>query len=259
MGGSSQIFPPYRFSSPGPDHLLRRAGCSGRIRTGMCFPLSGTGVTFRLSPPACQVRAPCDMAPAEPHPSDQETAVLHDLAAIDPHVGATGQHVDVAGALPISAGLMAVRIAERHVHARELLVLEEVTHDPRQSDVRPDRELAGPVGVGTLGEVRLDLGLDLGMAVHLHGNHAPAPDLKPHRLLQETIPPGEVITQLFPHQQAVDADGCREDLALRKVAPTTLLPVTGVARYPAVAAREGRGQLGAEARRDLDPGRMTHD
>src|SRR5262249_28876473 len=110
-----------------------------------------------------------------------------------------------------------------------------------------------------LGQIGFYLSLDLGMAVHLHCNHATASDLEPYRLLQEAIPPGEVITELFPHQQAVDAEGCREDLALRKVAPATLLPVTGVAGYPAVAAREGRGQLGAEARCHLDPGRLTHD
>src|SRR5215472_9568910 len=191
--------------------------------------------------------------------SNEEAAILHDLAAVDPHVGAAGQHIDMARALPVSARLVAVRIAECHMDTGELLVLQEVAHDRGQTDVRPDRELARSIGVWTLAQVGLDLGADLGMAVHLHGHHATAADMKPHWLLQEAITPGEVITQLLPNQQAIDAERCREDLSLREVAPAALLPVASVARYPAVPGREGRGQLGAEARGDLDPGRLAHD
>ena len=71
----------------------------------------------------------------------------HDLLVVHPDVELGADDVDVRRRPPVGAGVRAVRIAERDVHAGELLVLQDVADDAVKLDVRADRELADAVAV----------------------------------------------------------------------------------------------------------------
>src|SRR5207244_3347385 len=91
-------------------------------------PSGGLMGTFALE---CRLRAAgkraftleCGLPGGWGPAADQEAAVLHQAASVDRDGGAAGEGVDVRGARPVGPRLVAVRVAECDVHARELLVL----------------------------------------------------------------------------------------------------------------------------------------
>ena len=183
---------------------------------------------------------------------EQQPAPAHDLVTVGPDVGVAGEHVDVARRLPVGPRLGSVRVAEGHVVARELLVLQEVAHDPGEADVGTDRELGGPVGLGVLGEISLDLTHDLGAPGHRHLPHPAVVDPDPDRLLEEAVFGGEVVPHLLPHQDAVQPLRRREDLSLGQVSPLARLPVAPVGGDPAPRGIEGGPEVRPELGLDLD-------
>src|SRR5688572_18081701 len=80
--------------------------------------------------------------------SDEESARVHDLALVGPDAELEPGNVDMGGGVPVRAGVRAVGIAERDVHARKFLVLQDVPDDIVQLDVGADGELADAVAFG---------------------------------------------------------------------------------------------------------------
>ena len=58
------------------------------------------------------------------------------------------EHVDVRARLPVGVRLAAVGIAEREVHARHLLVLQQDADHVAETEVGAERELADAIAVG---------------------------------------------------------------------------------------------------------------
>src|SRR4051794_37204295 len=72
----------------------------------------------------------------------QECSAVHDLPAIDPDIEIAAHYVNVSRRIPIRAGVRAVRIAERNVYARDLLVLQNIADHAAHTGVRADGEFA---------------------------------------------------------------------------------------------------------------------
>ena len=70
---------------------------------------------------------------------------MFDLLVVEPDVEVAADAVDVRGALPGLAGVLAIRMAEGDVDAGEFLVLQNVADDVRAGDVGADGELADAV------------------------------------------------------------------------------------------------------------------
>ena len=161
-------------------------------------------------------------------------------------------------ALPVGPGFEAVGVAEGDVDAGKLLVLEEVSDDPRQADVGADREFTHPVRVGVLPHVGLEVGPEL-RVIGLEGDQPVVLHAHQDWLGQQPVLGGEPVADLLRGDHAVDGQRRGEGLPLGQVAPAVLLPVAAVARDPFPVLSEGRHQVGSRARRDLDLGRRLGD
>src|SRR5215472_17283890 len=78
-------------------------------------------------------------------PLNQELPLAHDLPVVRPDVEPGAHHVDMSRRVPIGASVLGARVAEGHVHAWDLLVLEDVPDDVVEGNVGADGELAHPV------------------------------------------------------------------------------------------------------------------
>ena len=72
----------------------------------------------------------------------------HDLAAIRPNIEMAADHVNMRCGTPFGAGMRAVRIAKRHMHAWQFLILEYVADNIPQTDISADSEFAHTITVG---------------------------------------------------------------------------------------------------------------
>ena len=68
-------------------------------------------------------------------------------------------------AVPVGSSLEAIRVAERDVDARKLLVLQEVAYDLGKPDVGADRKLTNPAGIRILRQVGANVGVQVRSAV----------------------------------------------------------------------------------------------
>src|SRR5271154_6312199 len=152
--------------------------------------------------------------------SYQKFALLHDLPVVGPDIEVAAHHVDVRAGPPIGTGMSAVRISKSHVHAWELLVLQDVSNDIPKPNVRANRELADAIAIfvrmGIFPELILEFPIfrvTLNSAIFLH---APGPR------------PGSEIAvlgaQIISHhaindKRPVHFAGRSEDFSSRKIAP----------------------------------------
>ena len=83
------------------------------------------------------------------------------MPIVDPDVEACRDDIDVSGRLPVGSRVLPVRIAERDVNARELLVLQDVADHFLEFDIGADRKFANAIririGVRVLPEVGFEL------------------------------------------------------------------------------------------------------
>ena len=82
----------------------------------------------------------------------EESAGLHEGAAVYGDGGAQEDAVDVGLAVPVGAGLAGQGAAEGDVDTGELLILQEVIDEVRQAGVGADGEFADAVTVGVVVE-----------------------------------------------------------------------------------------------------------
>src|SRR6266576_678038 len=150
----------------------------------------------------------------------QKFSLAHDLLVIDPDVELPADYVDVRRRIPIRAGVCAVGISERDVHARILLILEDLADHIFQIDVRADGEFTDAIAVGisvrVLPEVVLQfsiLRVGFGQAIALHadreGSLPQVAELRAQIIADHSV----------DHEGPVHFSGSREDLASRKVPP----------------------------------------
>src|ERR1700731_2307552 len=99
---------------------------------------------------------------------NQKPALTHDLLfvlrALEPDVEVQPHHVDVSRRSPLRARVLAIRVPERNVDARELLVLQDVADHMRYADVGADSKLTHPVRVLIAMRVLPELVLQLAIA-----------------------------------------------------------------------------------------------
>src|SRR5690242_348488 len=155
-------------------------------------------------------------------------------------------------AVPVSAGLVAIRVAKRNVDTGKLFVLQEVADDASQSDVGADRELADAIRVSVLRHVLADLAGQHGVG-RVDRNQSPVLDDQPHRWVQHLVLVGEPIAELFGRDDSLDRKRTCKRLAFGQVAPASRLPIPSVARYPSHRGGERRLQLRPERRAHRDP------
>ncbi len=93
--------------------------------------------------------------------SHQKAAAAHDLAVIGPDIEIPANHVDMGRRGPRRAGMGPIWIAEGHVNARNLFVLQNVPDHPRARQICADGELAHPIAVrvtvGVIPELILEI------------------------------------------------------------------------------------------------------
>src|SRR5262252_8252792 len=78
---------------------------------------------------------------------DEKLSLAHDLLLVDPDVELAADYVDMGGGIPVSAGVGAIGIAERNVHAGILLILKDLTDHILQIDVGSDGKFSDAIAI----------------------------------------------------------------------------------------------------------------
>src|SRR5690242_10824446 len=119
-------------------NACRRLG----IIVALATPSSGSKPTLTVSDHARTVF--CNPASLR---LEQKLPAAHDRFTIYPYVKIPPHHVNVGRRIPVRAGMSPVRIAERNVHSRILLILQDLSDHVLQVNVRPDSEFTNPVAI----------------------------------------------------------------------------------------------------------------
>src|SRR5260370_27866659 len=145
---------------------------------------------------------------------------MHDLAPVNPDIELAANHVDVSGRVPVGAGVRAVRIAERNMDARDLLILENVADHIANGNVGADGEFANAVavfiGVAVIPELLLQgfvcgVSFDKPVVLYANGKRVVA---------AVAVFLAEIIAyHAIAHKDAVDTERRGESLTAGKIAP----------------------------------------
>ncbi len=78
---------------------------------------------------------------------NQKLSLFHDLLVVNPDIELGTDDVYVCGGSPVGAGVFGVRVAERDMHARYFLVLEDMADDMFELDIGTDGKLTDTFAV----------------------------------------------------------------------------------------------------------------